>query len=195
MSPSDPNSTPDAASPGSPYPSPDPSSGTSPRPQSSEFETPDPAEFLEPTLPRRPVSKTLIAASIAMLAFIVALGVATWLTIRDEPVSNGLPTQTSSSDQQQITNVVNDFIEYTNAGQTTKANELACTGLAVMENPADTAPASNPAVVEKITGIAVQGDRATAIVTISSPQTPEVNTQTMTMNFLNQGGWKVCSKP
>lgn len=161
---------------------------------SPEAQAPDPAAFLEPSPPPSPVNKVLVIGAVMVLALLVAIGVLTWLSIRDDSSSTGLPTQTSSGDQQQIVNIVNDFIDYTNAGQTSKANELACTGLGLMPDAKDTAPATNPAVVEKITGISVQGDRASAIVTVSSPSTPQVNSQTITMSFLNQGGWKVCKE-
>ncbi|WP_024794652.1 Rv0361 family membrane protein [Tomitella biformata] len=165
----------------------------SPSDPSGTAEIPNPvpadAEFPEPALPRRPLNWILVAAAVVVLALIAALGVATWLNIREAP---------ASADEDQITNVITDFIDYTNQGQNAKAQELVCSGMTVMQSLTDSPATSNPTDIVRITGISVDGDRATAIVTTSSRSTlssdaGQESQNTLTMDFRNQGGWKVCT--
>lgn len=158
-------------------------------------QVPDPADFLTPDLPRSPVNKILVAAAALVLVLIAALGVATWLTIRDEPSSTGSKPRALDTDQ--ITSVITDFIDYTNIGNNTRAQELMCSEASTLKDIGNSSAASNPTRVEKITGIQVDGDIATAIVTTSARSTLSTEEgvdkmNTMTMVFRNENGWKVC---
>lgn len=182
MSPTDPHGTPE--------------DGAADMASSAEPPTPDPADFQAPDLPRGPINKILVIAAVLVLALIVALGVVTWLTIRDEP-SNATHKPTAL-DTDQITSVITDFIDYTNSGHNTRAQDLMCSEMAVLADIGNNAPASNPARVEKITGVQIKGDTATAIVTTSARSTLSAEEgvdrlNTMTMDFRNESGWKICS--
>lgn len=170
--------------------SPSDPSGAPEEPQDgADDQAPDPADFLAPDQPARPLNRILVVAAVVVLAVIVALGVLTWLSIRDEPVS---------MDDDQISNVITDFIDYTNQGQNAKAQELLCSGMSVMQILTDSPEASNPTQVEKISGIVVEGDTATAMVTTTTRSTIDAEAglsvkNTMMMSFRNQAGWKVCT--
>lgn len=155
----------------------------------ADDQAPDAAAFLEPDQPPAPMNRILVIAAVAVLALIVALGVMTWLSIRDEP---------TSMDDEQITNVITDFIDYTNQGQNAKAQGLVCSGMTVMQVLTDSPEASNPTQIDQISAIAIDGDRATAMVTTSSRSTLAAEAglsirNTMMMSFRNEAGWKVCT--
>lgn len=87
-----------------------------------------------------------------------------------------------------------NYLDAINTGKVDAILAASCQKVAdeLPEGTPDGEPLEQPIVVDKVENVVVDGDNATADVTASLKDAPDVAPQTESLMFANENGWKVC---
>ncbi|WP_024794657.1 Rv0361 family membrane protein [Tomitella biformata] len=93
-----------------------------------------------------------------------------------------------------ITQTTNDYLTAVNSGKLDAIRAVSCKQVvdAIPADTTDGSPLAQQIVVDSVDNIVVDGDTATADVTASLKDTPDVESQTESLKFVNEDGWKIC---
>ena len=172
-------------------------------PSDSSADEPDFSDFLAPVEPRK--SRRALISVIAALTVLVMVSAAVasvlvW-TSRDGSTGGASSSAqmswepASQSTVAKITIATERYVAAVNAG-------IADDYLATLCGPireqlagiTDTEAADPPMVVRAVTEVMVDGDIATATVSISAEGKTEASPRSDTLRFLDDGGWKYCGR-
>ncbi|WP_024794656.1 Rv0361 family membrane protein [Tomitella biformata] len=100
----------------------------------------------------------------------------------------------SDSAEGQIKQVTQDYITAVNMGRMTEVSTLICSRLAstVQGGGEDLPESAKKAQINSFDAITVNGDSATAHVTVSVIDDAATPAQSVEMLFVNEDGWKLC---
>lgn len=102
--------------------------------------------------------------------------------------------KSAGGDADQITRVMEQYVDAINTGNASKFKSLLCERVLVTAPDLEDAPPleENRARLDDVSDVQVDGDTATALVTASEEGSPELGSKSTTLQFVNEDGWKVC---
>lgn len=172
---------------------------------------PDASDFLAP-IESRKSRRTLISvvAALTVLAMVgvTVISILIW-TSSDEPAPARAPRDRVAAAQEpgpgspaasqttaaQITDATEQYVAAVNAGIAADYLATLCSPMRnQLSGITDTAAADPKMAVRAVTDVVVEGDIATATVSVSPEGSTSATPRTDTLRFLDEDGWKFCGQ-
>ncbi len=161
---------------------------------------PDLTDFLaddEPANKSRRILISIVAAVTVLVMVAVAVIFAFAWTTQDSPAPSRTPNDTYSAQESdpRITDATTRYVAAVNSGIASEYLDSVCQPIRdQLTDIADREPAVPAMAVTKVFDVRIDGDIATASVSITPADSPDATPRTDKLRFLNDGGWKFCGQ-
>lgn len=141
--------------------------------------------------PRSPGAALGRAAAVLAAATLAGAVLASCSSASPAPAG---PAASAGDVESQIKQVTQDYITAVNTGKVTSVPALVCARVAATlpSGAADLPESAKKAKIDSFDQIQVDGDRATALLTVSVQDDATTPPESVDMAYVNESGWKIC---